>query len=123
MYGIIIFFIKLSILLQFLELFAPAGLTNTMYWACHSLIWINLLFYLISTFLEIFSCKPRQKAWNPLITSGSCIDTLVLNVAASAINAVSDLILLILPQLMIWRLRMAVQRRIAVSAVFLIAIL
>lgn len=65
------------------------------------LIWINLVFYLISTVLEIFSCRPREKAWNPLMTSGSCINVLILNVTASSINAASDLVLLILPQLTI----------------------
>lgn len=91
-----------------------------MYWISHALIWTNLLFYLISTFLEIFACTPIAKAWDPLITNGHCINVLALNVAASSINSLSDIGILILPQVSIWRLQMALRRKVQISTVFLI---
>ncbi|RAQ59677.1 hypothetical protein AFCA_011477 [Aspergillus flavus] len=122
-YGISIFFIKASILLQIVDIFVPSRKNDLMFWMCHALIWINLVFYLISSFLEIFACRPLNKAWDPLITRGSCMDMFLLNCIASSVNAASDLIILVLPQLRIWRLQMPLPKKLAVSAVFLFGII
>ncbi|KAL5041370.1 hypothetical protein BDW71DRAFT_201433 [Aspergillus fruticulosus] len=122
-YGICIFFIKLSILLQFLEIFSQHQ-RDYFFWSCHCLIWVNFLFYAISTFLEIFACHPFAKAWDVLITRGDCpVDTNLLNVIASSVNAASDLIILVLPQTRIWQLHLAVGKKIAISAVFSVGLL
>lgn len=120
MYGFWIFFIKLSILLQYLQIFVPLKTRDTIYWTSHALTWTNLLYYLIGTFLEIFSCTPIAKAWDPFITDGHCIDILAINVAASSINLLSDLAILILPQVSIWSLQMSLRRKVQISAIFLI---
>lgn len=125
MYGICIFFIKLSILLQYIEIFVPLKklATNYIYWPSHILIWILFFFYFISTFLEIFSCHPLAKAWN-LLLEGTCpVNTLVLNVSASVINSVTDLIIFALPQVAIWRLHTSFRKKMSISAMFFIAIL
>ena len=123
MYGICIFFVKLSILLQYLQIFVPLKSRNALYWTSHALIWTNLVFYLISVNLVLFGCKPIAKAWNPLITNGHCIDTLATDTAAGAINSLSDIVILVLPQVSIWRLQMALRRKIQISALFLIGLL
>lgn len=123
MYGWSIFFIKLSILLQYVQVFVPLNSRNAIYWTSHALIWTNMVFYIISEFLEGFACKPIAKAWDPLITNGHCINILAINVAASSINSVSDIAILVLPQVTIWRLQMALKRKIQISAIFLIGFL
>ena len=123
MYGFCIFFVKLSILLQYLQIFVPLKQRNALYWIAHTLIWTNLVFYLISAFLEVFGCKPISKAWDPLITNGYCINILAVNVAASSINSLSDIAILVLPQVSIWRLQMALRRKVQISALFLIGVL
>jgi hypothetical protein len=120
-YGITILFIKLSILLQLLETFVPVG-KNAMYWTCHLLIWLNIAVYVAITFAQIFICDPREREWDPFVP-GTCINFLALNVASSSINSVSDLMLLILPQVIIWRLQMSLHHRLAISAIFLLGIL
>ena len=122
-YGISLFFIKLSILLQYLDIFRPTKKTSFMYWGPHSLIWINLALYTISSFLEIFPCNPIAKFWDLSITNGSCIDYLALNIVTSSINSVSDLCILALPQVTIWRLQISIHKKVAISAVFSIGIL
>ncbi|KAJ2985762.1 hypothetical protein NUW58_g5360 [Xylaria curta] len=121
LYGICIFFIKLSILFQYIQIFMPTREPKAMYWFTIFLIVANFVFYLASTFLEIWACNPIEKAWNPLITTGYCIDVMELNVIASSVNTASDLIILVLPQLVIWRLVMSFQTKLAVSAIFLVA--
>ena len=123
LYGVCIFFVKLSILLQYLQMFAPLNSRNGLYWTSHALIWTNLVFYLIGSFVVLFGCKPIAKAWDPLIINGHCINTLAANVASGTINSLSDLVILVLPQVSIWRLQMALRRKIQISALFLIGLL
>ncbi|PYI02966.1 hypothetical protein BO78DRAFT_452727 [Aspergillus sclerotiicarbonarius CBS 121057] len=120
LYGICIFFIKLSIFLQLLEIFGQTR--DYVYWGCHCCIWANFVFYFISTFVEIFSCHPLPKAWDVLITEGSCLNIDLLNVLAGAVNSVSDLTIVVLPQTRIWRLHVDLDRRIAVGTVFLFGV-
>jgi large subunit ribosomal protein L36e len=58
-----------------------------------------------------------------LITTGRCLDVRAINIAAAAINTVSDLSILVLPQKVIWELQMSVKRKVGVSAIFLAGVL
>ena len=119
-YCIEIFLVKVAILLQYLRVFVPKS-RNLMFWACHALIWLHFIFYSISFFLVVFACRPVRKNWNPWI-EGSCIDIGLLNVFVSVFNAASDLLILILPQPLIWKLQITLRTKILLSAVFLIGI-
>ena len=123
MYGVIIFIIKLSILLQYLRIFTPAKKTDLIYWASHTLIWTNFVFYFVSSFLEIFACKPIAKVWDPLIANGQCMNLQAINVAAAAFNVLSDVSILVLPQKVIWKLHMSSRRKLGISSIFLTGIL
>ncbi|KAL3481554.1 hypothetical protein BJX99DRAFT_218487 [Aspergillus californicus] len=117
LYGVCICFIKLSILFQLLELFSTKR--DRFFWSCHGLIWVNFLFYATTTFLGVFSCHPRAKAWDVRITDGSCaVDTNILGIIMSCINAASNLVILVLPQIYIWRLHATLRQRLQVSAAF-----
>jgi hypothetical protein len=104
-----------------MQIFMPVREPVAMWWTCVFLIGANFIFYLVSTFLEIFACQPIEKAWDPLVTEGRCIDILRLNVIASSVNTVSDVTILVLPQLIIWRLNTSWRVRSGISLIFLIA--
>lgn len=125
MYGLGIFFIKLSILLQYLQIFAPLKSRNMIYWASHALIWMNLVFYFVCGILEIFACKAISKSTDPFTKKGKkdYINPFVLGAAASSINVLSDFSILILPQISIWKLQLAVKKKLQISAVFLLGVL
>ncbi|PLB51213.1 hypothetical protein P170DRAFT_446341 [Aspergillus steynii IBT 23096] len=121
-YGIIIFFIKLSILLQYLEIFSVQR--DFFFWACHGLIWVNFVFYAIRTFLEIFACRYLSETGGMLRIDGACpIETMLISIVSSAINSASDIIILILIQIRIWRLHMTLHKKSSVSVVFLFGLL
>lgn len=86
-------------------------------------IWSTSIFHLITTFITIFPCNPREKFWNVLITDGHCLNMDVVNIAASVINSVSDFVILLLPQGVIWKLQMPFRRKLGISAIFLIGLL
>ncbi|KAI1098688.1 hypothetical protein F4804DRAFT_350120 [Jackrogersella minutella] len=122
LYAVCILFIKVSILLQYIQVFLPAKKPKAIYWTVIVMAGTNALFYSTGIFCEIFACHPFAKAWDPFITQGHCIDTLALSSVSGGINTISDVIILILPQLIIWRLNISIKNKTAVSVIFLVAI-
>ncbi|KAL4906507.1 hypothetical protein BDW74DRAFT_176827 [Aspergillus multicolor] len=116
LYAPLIFITKLSIFLLYLRVFASArrGLT---YISIQLLIWFNLAFYLANFFLKIFQCIPRAKIWNTELP-GHCININIPILVTAAINVLSDLLMLCLPIICVWRLQMSTKRKLGVSAIF-----
>ncbi|KAB8247538.1 hypothetical protein BDV35DRAFT_379709 [Aspergillus flavus] len=116
MYGPLIFITKLSILLLYLRVFAPAK-RSWMYIFIHGLLWFNAAFYLADTLLEIFACVPREKIWHPDV-HGHCVNVNVMILATAILNTISDFSLLILPIFSVWRLHMRNTQKLGISAIF-----
>lgn len=119
MYGIVIAFVKLSLLLQYLKIFMPIRNSNFMVLVTYFVIWSTSIFYLVTTFFEIFACNPREMFWNRLITNGRCFNISAVNISSAVINCISDFVILLLPQGVIWRLQMPFRRKLGISAIFL----
>lgn len=87
------------------------------------MIWLNVLYYVITTLTEVFRCTPRKKIWDLFYEGGSCpIDVEAQNFATSVINFVSDTAILALPQWMIWKLNLSKKRKWGLSLLFVIGI-
>jgi len=80
------------------------------------------VFYITCTFLEIFGCQPRARLWDKLIP-GRCLNMDAVIVASGAVNLLSDLTILLLPQNTIWRLNLSSRKKLGVSAIFAVALL
>lgn len=118
-YGFVVFFIKLSILLQYLRIFAPTRKGNMfIYVGVHLCIWTNLIFYLLETVFEIATCSPRKKIWDPLITTGHCFSVNATFQSTGVFNVISDFAILILPMRSVWRLRLPLKKKILMTTVF-----
>ena len=89
-----------------------------LYVAIQILMWSNFLFYLVDTIFKIVMCIPREKIWNPLMTSGYCFDANALYEASGVFNVISDFSLLVLPMVPIWRLQTPVKRKMMMIAIF-----
>ncbi|KAI2629949.1 hypothetical protein GGR54DRAFT_636129 [Hypoxylon sp. NC1633] len=83
---------------------------------------INILFYGSAIIIVNVSCHPHSKLWDPTIP-GTCIDRKAVDVSAASLNLASHTLILILPQSVIWKLRMSTKKKISVSLVFAIGIL
>ena len=88
-----------------------------MYLAIHALIWVNLLFYMAVMLVQIMTCLPREKIWNPSI-SGTCVDLARVLISGAVINVISDFSILILPIARVWQLQITKARKWGISAVF-----
>lgn len=116
--------LKVGILLDWVRIFCPVGTRNAMLWISHVIIWANIAFYGIGTMVELFQCTPREKIWNPLYEGGSCpMNMHAHNFASGIFNIISDLVILAVPQSIIWKLQMSTSKRIGVSLLFTIGIL
>lgn len=122
-FGITIALLQVSLLLQYLQIFAPVRNNSLVVRLTYLAIWSTSIFHLITAFIMIFPCNPREKFWNMLITDGHCLDVDVVNIASSVINCVCDFVILLLPQGIIWKLQMPFRRKLGISAIFLVGLL
>ncbi|KAI1734395.1 hypothetical protein F4680DRAFT_438625 [Xylaria scruposa] len=122
-YGLGIMCLKVAILIDWLRIFVPHGRLNAMFWTLHVLIWSNVIFYLAGNFAEIFRCTPREKIWNVFYEGGSCpVNIAAQNFSSGLLNLISDVVILGLPQWIIWRLNMSKTRKFGISLLFVIGI-
>lgn len=89
-------------------------------WVIDGFLALNIIFYITLFLFQFLSCRPLAHAWNPFIP-GICVrDRLVVHIISASINTASDLIIVILPQPVIWRLELSRARKCGLSAVFLL---
>ncbi|KAJ4289009.1 hypothetical protein N0V90_011351 [Kalmusia sp. IMI 367209] len=124
MYPVPIVLIKVTILIQYMRLFAPYRTVNPFVWyGALAIIIINVTFYTINSFFSVFRCSPREKFWNPLITEGHCINRTKMILFLAVFNILSDIAILILPLKTVWTLRIQLRKRVGISILCAMGIL
>lgn len=108
------FFAKLSILLLYVRLFFPKGVTRSaLWWIIQVVVWLNFL-YTVGLILALaLQCVPYHKPYG-----SSCVNQYMVLISASIINIISDLLVLLIPMASLWRLNMSRRRKWAVWALF-----
>ncbi|KAF2836640.1 hypothetical protein M501DRAFT_923261, partial [Patellaria atrata CBS 101060] len=122
-YGIATMILKVAILLQWVHTFVPRGIRNSFFWISHFTIWFNIIFYTACTIVDIWGCTPREKSWNLMILGGTCVNKNSVRIITSIVNFISDFIILVLPQKVIWELQMTKNTRIGVCFVFAVGVI
>ncbi|OTB06973.1 hypothetical protein M426DRAFT_9052 [Hypoxylon sp. CI-4A] len=83
---------------------------------------INALFYTGMIVAINVACTPYRRNWDKTIP-GHCIDTKQLNLVSAIINLIIDVAILLLPQRVIWGLRISsFKKKVGISAVFAIGV-
>ena len=116
LFGPPLFFAKLSVLLQLHHIFV-VGHRQPVYLIVQASIWVHLTFYLAFLFVDIFQCIPRRKIWDTTVP-GKCVPNNTILIAPAAFNIVSDSLLLVLPIVLILRLKMTLKNKLAIVTVF-----
>ncbi|KAI3319525.1 hypothetical protein HD806DRAFT_548088 [Xylariaceae sp. AK1471] len=122
LYSVTLPLLKASILLEWTRLFVPLGTRNVFWWLCNGLVVIQLSFLVASVFALCFTCIPYQRIWDFTI-AGKCIDKSALEITSATIHLASDLVILALPQKVIWSLHMSWRKKLGVSVIFSLGIL
>jgi hypothetical protein len=117
--------IKTAILVEWIRIFLPASghRRSIFYWACHFMIWSNIVFCFVTMILVNLSCVPYEYLWNRTIPGGYCrINTAYTSLSAACFALATDFIILLIPQRIIWTLNMSTYRRLGVSLVFTLGV-
>lgn len=84
-------------------------------WSVHAM---NVA-WLIGTLLSVtFICSPIEKVWN-FTLPGKCLNFKHLWLGNGLPNLIIDVIILVLPLPMLWKLQMKTVRRLQISGVFI----
>lgn len=119
LYGILVFLIKLSILLQIQRIFVPNRRANILlFFSIQLILWSTHVFYFVDTVFQIAMCNPREKIWNLLIATGHCYNSSAAYIATGTFNIISDFSIWILPIVPIWRLQLPLKKNIMMLAIF-----
>ena len=84
---------------------------------------IVLLYWIVLMCVVIFECRPVAFFWDKSIKGGKCINITSCYRWAGVANLLIDLLVLLLPLPMIWRLQLSTRQKVSLSAVFLLGIL
>ncbi|EKG09926.1 hypothetical protein MPH_12998 [Macrophomina phaseolina MS6] len=84
---------------------------------------IIIIYGVIGSLQFLFACRPIAKFWDPTITYGSCSDNNKFWISNAAVNSVTDIIMVILPILMLWNVRIPKRQKIGLILIFMTGIL
>lgn len=113
---------KPAILIEWIHTFDRDSTRGKFFWICQVLLWTNVALYVSAIFTTSFSCVPMEaifRIWLP----GRCIDANAINGVVAVADLVFDVFILVLPQRIIWRLRLSLSGKIGISVIFSMGVL
>lgn len=87
-------------------------------------MWLLVLAYFVAdTLVAIFECTPIAFYWDKAIKGGTCIDQDAFYRWNGVANLLIDFSILVLPMMMVWRLKLDIRSKITLTGVFLLGTL
>lgn len=118
-YNPILSLVKISALIFLLRL---GGNRPRLRFCMNGLLWLNVLQIFAICFVVIFQCTPISGAWD-ISVRGTCIDSGVYSLTLTAINIVTDVLVLTLPLFIFIDLKVNKRVRNALIGVFMLGIM
>jgi hypothetical protein len=107
--------VKISILLFYRRLFDTKRFKLVSIIVASSVI----AYWVCFTLVAIFQCTPVHYTWDKNV-SGKCIDAYALLMAASVLNIINDIVIVIMPIPVVWCLRVSRQQKMGLTGLFLL---
>lgn len=81
---------------------------------------VNVLSGLCFIFVGLFQCKPISLAWTFWTgeATGKCIDIVKLALGHVSINIILDVWMIIIPATQVWRMNLALKKKLAIMFMF-----
>ncbi|KAI0437941.1 hypothetical protein F4803DRAFT_565639 [Xylaria telfairii] len=108
---------KAAILLEFSHVFVARRHRNKFFWVCYGMIIANTSLYIATIVAITFSCTPRDRIWKRYLP-GNCINFNAFNISIASLHLIFDMLMLLLPQTVIWKLALTKRQKIGLSVVF-----
>ncbi|KAJ5375606.1 Serine hydrolase FSH [Penicillium concentricum] len=102
-------------------MFAPRGRRSEGYfwWGCVVVIGVQIGAGIAIVVSLNMQCIPHSAIWDiTILATSKCFDLYKLQVASASIQLISDVAILLLPQQVIWSLKMTWRKRMGVSFIF-----
>ncbi|KAF2257906.1 hypothetical protein CC78DRAFT_481000 [Lojkania enalia] len=116
-YSYTITLLQIGILTNWANTFVPKGTRDTFWWTCYVVMVADVCFHITGITILLLQCSPRRKIWQRTI-AGRCLDAKRLYVGSASINFTSDVIILLLPQKVIWSLNTSRKKKIGIAFLF-----
>lgn len=116
MYGLLVPLAKTPIFLLYLRLFRVHRWFRITTYVLIAYVWA---WGISETMVSVVQCRPIAYQWNKTI-EGSCIDQLTYYRWVRVPNAIHDVVMLVMPAPVVWRLKIDIRRKVALTSVFLI---
>ncbi|UNI24266.1 hypothetical protein JDV02_010029 [Purpureocillium takamizusanense] len=110
--------VKCCILLLYLRLFR---IVRWFRWACWVLLAAAIMYCTASVAVTIFQCRPLIRAFDKTVP-GTCINTAKFWYANAGFSIATDVIILLLPMPLVWKLEVPIAQKVALMAVFAIGV-
>ncbi|CAI6088061.1 unnamed protein product [Clonostachys chloroleuca] len=121
-YAINLAFAKNAILLEWIHIFVPLPRRNAFFWICVALMVVNTGLYVGAIIATCVTTLPIEAAWKPWIKGRTLVDRQISDTTTVSFNLLIDILILILPQMVIWKLKMNAPRKIGLSILFCLGI-
>lgn len=122
LYCVALLLMKIAILLEWSHIFIGTTKRNAFYWVCYGMIILNTGLYFATIISITFACNPRERTWRRYLP-GTCINLNAFNIIIASLHLGFDIVMLLLPQIVIWKLNLARKHKIGISVVFAVGVL
>lgn len=118
-YSVVLPLLKIAILLEWCRMFVPRGnrTKSYFYWGCVGLITLQIVTGVGIVIALNLQCIPHAAIYD-FTVAGQCFPLYNIQVTSASIQLFSDVAIFLLPQRVIWELKMSWQKRLGVSIVF-----
>ncbi|KAI0439268.1 hypothetical protein F4803DRAFT_532008 [Xylaria telfairii] len=121
-YNVVIACGKAAIILEWIRLFVPVPTRNLAFYGFRVVLVVNTVYYAAATITQNLACTPYRYSWDKTIPGGHCIQLAEVYVASASIDIVTDIVIFMLPQQVIWQLQMSTKKRFGLSLIFAVGI-
>ncbi|KAM0270896.1 hypothetical protein ACHAQH_009258 [Verticillium albo-atrum] len=105
---------KISILLLYLQLFPVAHIV----WVSYTTIGVIIAWAIATILAGSFICRPFAMNWDQTIPGGTCGNQVTSFTVTGIINLVTDVVVLVLPMPLLYKLQLATYKKVTLIAVF-----
>jgi len=107
-------FVRVSIIFLYIHIFRIKRFRTT----CYVALGLNVAFMFATILANCLICRPISFRWNHSIKSGVCGNQKALDLYIGILNITLDAIAVVLPMPVLWGLKLAVGKKVALSSIF-----